>query len=161
MSRPALALVDTATGEIVKPSRLPDDPKAKKLEELTEENDGLRKSLRSLNGQLNRIKRELADATDSAADADECREFFAWWRTYMDMPKARTDLTTERVKLYRWARKHWTQREVALMCVGIRHDVAFVKHGVKDMKYMLKDEQRAEHFLRVGRRVTGDKEENA
>jgi hypothetical protein len=47
MSRPALALINTETGEVVN-RRLPDDPQAEKLEELTEENEGLRTSLREV-----------------------------------------------------------------------------------------------------------------
>lgn len=155
MTRPALALVY-------------DDDKpdqhvllATALAESKENEAGIQKALRAANRENARLKRELDDYLEQSADAETVKQILDYWRKKVDKPRARIDLTGNRAKLVRWALRKWTPREVCLMVVGLTVDPYYTKLGISDVKHMLAtkgvpDEERAEHFLELGRAAIGE-----
>jgi hypothetical protein len=159
MSRPALALINTETGEVVN-RRLPDDPQAEKLEELTEENEGLRTSLRSLNAQLRKARHELNELLDNFAPDEEWTEFVAWWIAYTGRTQGtKVDPGTDRCKHYKKLRKRFERREVALMVVGAHHHHFAPFRDRDDMEDFAKSLKWAETCLRIGLERNPPKEE--
>lgn len=153
MTRPALALVHSESDNR--------DLLAMALSESKENEAGIQKALRAANRENARLKRELDDYLEQSADAETVKQILDYWRKKVDKPRARIDLTGNRAKLVRWALRKWSPREVCLMVVGLTVDPYYTKLGINDVKHMLAtkgvpDEERAEHFLELGRAAVGE-----
>jgi hypothetical protein len=117
-----------------------------------EELAATRKALAREHATAKRLQRALEDERNEGIDVQVVMKCLRYWVKITGRPpKTRIDLTTRRAQRVRWALKHWEPREVCLMFRGVLMDQWYVEHGMSDIKHVLKDEERAEHFLRLGR----------
>jgi hypothetical protein len=117
-----------------------------------EELAATRKALAREHAQAQRLKRQLEDERNEGVDVKVVMTCLRYWIKVTGQPaRTRIDLTTKRAQRTRWALKHWEPREVCLMFRGVLRDRWYVERGLTDIKHILKDEERAEHFLRLGR----------
>ena len=159
MTDPA-TVIDPVTAEIIRFDG-PTVPatKYRELEQLLAETERERdelqvevkergRSLGALRAKNTKLRRELADVYEEAADASEWAASAEWWRCHTGR-SSRTDLGlgTARCEAYRKLRRKWSQREVALMVVGVYADPFRRREGLTEFADILK---RPEHWLQAG-----------
>lgn len=157
--RPALALVDIETGEIVE-RRLPDDPQARKIEELTADLEAAKRHMRSDNAKIRKLTQEINELIDNFAPDEEWSEWVEWWIRYTGRGKnTKKDPGTDRCKHYKKLRKRFDRREIALMVVGAHHHHFAPFRDRDEPEDFAKSLKWAETCLRIGLERNPPKEE--
>lgn len=120
-----------------------------------EELAATRRALAAADRRATRLRRELDEERGQPDDLDETvHTILVWWLKVTGRPTS-TDIrmTTQRAKLVRRKLKHpkWSPHDVCVALGAVMKDPWYVRKGKTDVRHVLGDEERAEHFLRLGR----------
>ena len=125
------------------------------LSQASDELVGTLSKLRGANSQIGRLQRELRDAYGEGEDANVVIDLMLFFKKESGRTRMRVSLDTEGAQRIRWARRHWTDREIGVAIRGLCRDEYWSRKGRKPqlVQHLLKNEETFERALENGLRM--------